>query len=97
MMRRILVADLPDQTFALRTDGGRITLRLRLNPTTDRWSFDLARDDDWVLYGRRIVTETDLLRAFDLGVGAIFAAAATPQDVPDREGLVSGRVRLFHA
>ena len=96
-MRRIFVADVPDQQFALRTDTGRLTLRLRFNPTTDRWSFDLARDDDWILYGRRITTGTDLLGAFGLGVGMLFAHETSPTDVPDRAGLVSGRVRLFHA
>ena len=96
-LRRIIVADVPDQRFALRTDGGRITLRLRLNPSIDRWAFDLSRDDEEVLFGRRIVTGVDLLAVFGLGVGSLFAHEATPEDVPNRDGLVSGRVQLFHA
>ena len=97
MMQRVRVADLPDQQLSIRTEDRRLTLRLRLNPLNDRWSFDMAVDDDWVIFGRRIVPGTDLLAAFDdLSVGMILAHETSPTAEPNRAGLVNGHVELYH-
>lgn len=94
-MIRFDVADHADQQFSTVVAGRRVTIRLRYNPTSDRWSFDLSIDDLPVLHGRRVVTGVDLLAPFDFGVGAIIAAAVTPGAEPDRRGLPLGTVRLF--
>ncbi|WP_116082120.1 hypothetical protein [Tropicimonas sp. IMCC34011] len=96
-MKRITVSDHPDQQFSMIIAGRRITMRLRHNPTIDRWSFDLAIDDGWVLRGRRIVTGVDLLKPFGFGIGMIFAARTGPLSEPDRTALPAGDVELYQA
>ncbi len=91
------IIDAADQQFGTIINGRRVTIRLRYNPSNDRWSFDLAIDDKPVLHGRRIVTGVDLLAPFDFGLGVIFAAAITPGAIPDRQALPAGTVKLFHA
>ena len=96
-MKQFSIIDAPDQQFAVILNNRRVTIRLRYNSTTDRWSMNLAIDDLPVLYGVRIVTGVDLLEPFNLGIGCIFALATNAGQNPDREGLPSGRVRLYHA
>lgn len=91
------VLDEADQQFGAILGDRRVTIRLRYNGTTDRWSFDLSIDDLPVLRGRRIVLGADLLDAFDFGIGAIFAYPAVEGAIPDRAGLPAGRVKLYHA
>lgn len=91
------IIDAADQQFGTIINGRRVTIRLRYNPTSERWSFDLAIDDQPVLLGRRIVTGVDLLAPFNFGLGVVFAAAVTPGAVPDRQALPAGTVKLFHA
>lgn len=87
----------PDQQFSTIIDNRRVTIRLRYNPSNDRWSFDLSLDDQPVLHGRRIVTGVDLLAPFDLGIGVIFAASLKSGAIPDRNALPAGTVGLFSA
>lgn len=91
------IIDAADQQFGTIINGRRVTIRLRYNPTSERWSFDLAIDDQPVLLGRRIVAGVDLLAPFNFGLGVVFAAAVTPGAVPDRQALPAGTVKLFHA
>lgn len=91
------ITDAADQQFGAILNGRRVTIRLRYNVTTDRWSFDLSLDDQPVIHGRRIVTGIDLLAPFNLGLGAIFAMPAVSGAAPGRAGLINGRVRLYHA
>lgn len=90
------IAEHPDQQFATILNGRRVTLRLRYNVTTERWSFDLSIDDLPVLHGRRIVTGVDLLAPFGFGIGMIVAAPIKPGSEPDRTSLPNGNVKLFH-
>ncbi len=96
-MNRFQILDQADQQFGTIIGGRRVTIRLRYNPTSDRWSFDLSIDDSPVLHGRRVVTGIDLLAPFDFGLGVIFAASVTDDAEPDRAALPNGTVRLFHA
>lgn len=90
------IIDAADQQFGAILNGRRVTIRLRYNVTTDRWSFNLSIDDVPVLHGRRIVLGVDLLAAFNFGIGAIFAYADNPAAEPNRDNLPAGVVRLFH-
>lgn len=90
------IINAPDQQWAAILNQRRVTLRLRYNGTTDRWSLDLSIDDLPVLHGRRIVSEIDLLAAYNFGIGVLFAYPITPGSVPDRASLPAGLVRLFH-
>ena len=96
-MIEFTITDAPDQQFGAILSGRRVTMRLRYNPTSQAWSFDLAIDDLPVLQGRRVVTGIDLLEPFGFGLGALFALPVTPGAVPDRTGLPSGTVKLYHA
>jgi hypothetical protein len=95
-MIEFTIADEADQQFATILNGRRVTMRLRYNVTTDRWSFDLSIDDEPVLHGRRIVTGVDLLAPFDFGLGALFAVPIDSNN-PGRVELPRGSVRLYHA
>jgi len=91
------ITDAADQQFGAVLNNRRVTLRLRYNVTTDRWSFNLSIDDTPVLHGRRIVQGVDLLAAFDFGIGAIFAYSTDESSEANRDNLPSGVVRLYHA
>lgn len=86
----------PNQRFSTVIGNKRVTIQLRYSATTDRWSFDLALDDEPLLYGRRVVTGVDLLKPFALGVGAIFAYSEL-EEAPGRDALPNGAVRLYSA
>lgn len=86
-----------DQQFGAILNGRRTTLRLRYNPSSERWSFDLSIDDQPVLLARRIVSGVDLLKPFKLGVGLLFALPIVDGAVPGRNELADGTVGLFHA
>lgn len=94
-MREFIIEDHPDQQFSLILERRRVTMRLVYNQVTERWSFDLSIDDLPILHGRRIVTGTDLLKAFDLGIGVIFAAPVIDGAVPDRVQLTNGSVKIY--
>ena len=91
------IIDAADQQFGAIFNDRRVTIRVRYNPTSDRWSFDLAIDDVPVIHGRRIVPFVDLLKPFQLGIGAIVAIPMTVGAEANRESLPSGAVRLYHA
>lgn len=94
-MNVFTITDHADQQFGTIINGSRVSLRLRYNPSNDRWSFDLALDDKPVLQGRRVVTGIDLIAPFDLNIGVLVAIAVSA-GVPDRSALPSGGVRIFH-
>lgn len=96
-MLALNIIDAADQQFGAVLADRRVTLRVRYNPTSGRWSLDLAIDDVPVLHGRRIVPGVDLLKPFKLGIGSIFAVPIVEGAEADRENLPSGAVRLFHA
>lgn len=91
------ILDHADQQFGTLINNQRVTVRLRYNPTSDRWTFDLSIDDQPVLHGRRIVTGVDLLAAFNFDLGMIVALAVTDGAEPDKSALPAGTVKLLHA
>lgn len=90
------ILDEADQQFGAIMSGRRCTLRLRYNPTTDRWSFDLSIDNLPVLYGRRLVRGVDLLAPFNFGIGALFVWGPN-DEVPNRQALPNGVVGFYSA
>lgn len=89
------ITDAPDQKFATVLNGRRASVRLRYNPSTDRWSFDLSIDGRAVLHGRRIVPGTDLLAAYNFGIGIIFGIGDYDA-APNRQNLPNGSFQLYH-
>lgn len=103
-MQKFSIIDAADQQFGTIVSGRRMTIRVRYNPSSDRWSFDLSLDDQPVLQGRRIVTGADLLdavrvlfiRKFSFDIGSLFAVSAKAGSAPDRQALPSGGVELIY-
>lgn len=95
-MIELEILDESKQKFSLILNGQRVTLELWYAVSTDRWSFNLALDGDWILTGRKIVPGVDLLAPFRLGLGVLFAFAER-DDPPGREELPLGLVKLYHA
>lgn len=89
------IVDEPKQKFSVLLNRSRVTFTLWYNPTSDRWSFDLALDDLPVIHGRKIVTGVDLIAPFNLGIGSIFAYSETGA-IPNRDNLPQGLVKLYH-
>jgi hypothetical protein len=94
------IIDAPDQQFSATLGGKRVTIRIRYNPTMNRWNMNLGIDENMVLHGRRIVAGVDLLEPFDFGIGVLFAGTDRigGEDIePGRLQLVGGDVKLYHA
>jgi len=91
------ILDEPDQMFGAVLNRRRVSLRLRYNGVSDRWSFDLSIDNLPVLSGRRIVTGVDLLQPYRFDIGVMFAAPVTDGAEPNRTDLPAGLVRLYSA
>ena len=96
-MLTFTITDAADQQFGTIIHNRRVTIRLRWNVTSRKWSFDLAIDDLPVLHGRRIVTGIDMLAPFHFGIGLLFALPTVPGAVPGRDELATGEVRLYQA
>lgn len=95
MLEFKITAD-PNQKFSVFLDNRRVTFRLWWSRVTDRWSFDMAIDDEPVITGRKIVANVDMLRRFNFGIGALICVPIKPGAVPDRMGLPNGDCRIYH-
>ena len=89
------IADAADQKFSAILNNRRVTFRMRYNYTSGRWSIDLALDGDYVLHGRRVVPNVDLIGPFDFGIGVIFAHSLNGNDA-GRQEFIDGRINLYH-
>lgn len=90
------IIDEPDQRFSTIINGQRVTIRLWYSVFNLRWSFDLSIDNEPVLKGRRLVQGVDLLEPFTFNLGSIFVYSSDGFP-PDRQTLVNGVVRMYHA
>jgi hypothetical protein len=97
MLSEIQVTSDPGQIFSLVVDGQKVSLRLRYNTHSERFSMDLSIDETPRLTGRKVVTNVDLLKPFDFGIGSIFAAAPDGSPVkPTIDAFAARQVRLYH-
>ena len=95
-MQRIDLTAAPDQRMSVVLDGRRVTLRFWFNVSDQLWYFDMALDDQPVMYGRRIVTGRNLLSRVGLG-GRLFAYVYAGGDgQPGLEDFASGAAALFY-
>lgn len=95
-MQEIPIIDAPKQRFSARMEGRRVTIDLTYLPTPDRWFLNLSMDDQPVLSGVKLVLNVNLMKAVP-GLGALFISSEAPGVIPDRQGLIGGKIRLFHA
>lgn len=93
----IPIIDAAVQEFALTLNNKRCSFRWVINVWADRWSMDLAIDDDYILRGRRIVTGVDLIAPFGFGIGRLYAVPVAPGIAPTRAAIVNRRVLFVHA
>ena len=83
------------QRFSVQIVGRRVTFTLWYSGVMDRWSLDLAIDNEPVLHGRRVVVDRDLLAPFRYNIGVVFAFSEGGEP-PGRDQLPLGLVRLYH-
>lgn len=92
-MKEFIVTDVADQQFAAVLNGTRVNIRLWWNHETDYWSLSIYNGTEPLVVGRRIVTDINLLRRLNLGLGAIFARGAAK----GRDAFETGALRLYQA
>ncbi len=92
------IIDAADQQFSAVLGRKRTTIRIRYNPSNNRWSLNVSIDDKPVLHGRKIVTGINLMAPFDFDVGLIFAGPEREDFYPEpgRTELIGGIVKLCH-
>lgn len=95
-MQEFPILNEADQLFGAILNNRRTTLRLRYNPTSERWALDVSIDDEPVLHGFRMTLGVDLLQSFDFGIGKLFLIGMVDNVKPDRSALPNGMVRLYH-
>lgn len=93
-MQSFVIADAADQRFDIIVSGQRVSIRLRWNETSQAWSMGLSISTVPKIEGRKIVGGVNLLAAFNLGIGGIFADGDGP---PSYDQLVTGARKIYHA
>lgn len=95
-MQRINLGSAPDQRVSAILDGRRFTFRFRFNAWSGRWHFDMALDDQPILYGRRVVANRNLLPEV-VFPGRLFAYVyAGDGSQPGLDDFASGAAALFY-
>ena len=94
-MQQINVGAAPDQRLSAVLDARRATFRFRFNAWAGRWHFDMALDDQPVIYGRRIVTNRNLLPEI-VFPGRLFAYVYGGGSQPGLADFASGAAALFY-
>lgn len=95
-MQRINLTAAPDQRLSVIVDGRRSTFRFRFNAWAQRWHFDMALDDQPVIYGRRVVSGRNLIPGVVLP-GKLFAYVyAGNGSQPGLGDFASGAADLFY-
>ena len=95
-MIEIPIIDAADQQLGLILNNRRVTIRLRYNPVSERWSFDLSIDDVVVLHGQRMALGIDLFAPFNFDLGKLFLLPVDGTGEPGRTELPMRLVRLYH-
>ena len=96
-MVEIQLSDVADQEFQLYLEGKIVIMRVRWHDVPQRWHMDLVVEGEVKLLGRPIVVGSDLVDAFDFGIGRIFAWPATAGAEPTRYAFAERSVRLYQA
>lgn len=98
IVNEIPIIHAPAQEFTASLAQRRCDFRVFYTETSGRWSFDLSIEGVEVLLGRRIIVGADLLAAFGLGIGELWAEDPSGGGAqPGRTELPDGLVRLYHA
>lgn len=85
----------PSQSFTTVLSNRPCAFTVRYSETSNRWSFDLAIENEPVIEGRRIVPGTDLIAPFNLGIGSLYAINDGPEGIePGRSELPAGQFKL---
>lgn len=98
-LQRVLLNDSAGQKFSTVVGGTRVVFHFRYNTTTERFYFGIQINDEWVLQGRTLTANIDLLDSYP-EIAAIMGNFFCV-DIDDRgrdatlENIVSGDVRVF--
>lgn len=98
-LQRILLTDSPGQKFSTVVGGVRCNFEFRYNTVSERFYFSIQINDAWVLQGRTLTANVDLLSSYpDIAaiMGNLFCVDIDAQGRDATlENIVSGDVRIF--
>ena len=90
------IIDVPYQRFKTFLNGVDVVLSLNWNDWLGRWSLDVEIEDELRVAGLRMVSGTDLVAGFNLGIGRLVLVDwAGRGGNPGRAELPSGVFRLL--
>lgn len=97
--QRIFLDTNPSQQFSTVVDGVRIVFTFKYNTKTERFYFDMSVNDEFILQGRTLVGDTDVLGGIPKIASKFGALVALDIDdkgrPPTLENIASGDVRVF--
>jgi len=90
------IISIASQQFTTVLSNRLCAFTVNYNTTNNRWSFDLAIENETVVQGRRIVLGADLIEPFNFGIGRLYAVNVGPVGtIPGRTELPSGLIRFI--
>lgn len=97
--QRIFLDANPSQQFSTVVDGVRVVFVFKYNTKIERFYFDMSVNDEFVLQGRTLVGDTDVLSGISTLSRQFGALVALDIDdkgrPPTLENIASGNVRVF--
>lgn len=96
-MREVPLTNSPKQRLVFEMEGEDIVITVRYRTLTAVWDFALERAGVVILAGQRILLGTELLRAHNFRLGALFAVDRSESDRDATREDLGSRVVLVHA
>lgn len=97
--QRIFLDENPGQEFSTVINGTRVDFAFRYNTASERFYFSMKANDEFLLQGRTLTGETDVLKAFgaiSTAYGSLVALDIDGQGRdPTLENIARGDVRVF--
>jgi hypothetical protein len=97
--QRIFLDSNPSQQFSTVVNGTRVVFNFRYNTQTERFYFDMSANDEFIVQGRTLVGETDVLggiSTIDRQFGVLVELDIDDKGrSPTLENIASGDVRVF--
>lgn len=86
-----------NQKFSAVLNDQRVTFHTLYSNFADRWSMDVAIDDNYVLTGRKILPGVNILKPFNYGIGDVVALGEKSTYQAARNEIPNGLVNIYHA
>ena len=95
-MIEIPLTQAPSQRFTIILEGDTVTFLIQWESLRQGWVMSLEREQVTILSGQRLVMGTDLLRAYNLGIGGLVMSAVEQPGVPPGRNDFGERVTMLH-